>query len=158
MKIVLLSVVFILGLTATAQARLGENADQLVARYGQPLKEDDTKSEGVKVASAEVSFQKGGFQIDVTLVDGISVAESFNKLNGDGFTVGEVRTLLAANGQGFEWAAPVVVEGEKVWLRDDSATATLNAAGTVLVIKSKELISEQNQARKAEERPSLDGF
>jgi hypothetical protein len=158
MRIAFLTIVFIVGVTATAQARLGENADQLVARYGDPLKETDQKSEGTKVASADVNFQKGGFQVTVTMVNGISAAESFKKISGAGMTLGEVRTLLTANAQGHGWEAPVVVSGEKIWLRDDSATAKLSADGVSFLIKSKELISAQAAAKKAETVPSLDGF
>jgi hypothetical protein len=158
MKFVLLTLGFIVGVTATAQARLGENADQLVARYGQPLKESDQKSEGVKVASADVVFQKGGFQVSITLIDGVSVSENFWKLNGEPLSLTEVRTLLAANTQGHGWEAPVVVHGEKVWLRDDSATARLDATGTSLLIKSKELIAAQAEAKKVAQKPTLEGF
>jgi hypothetical protein len=158
MRAALLTLVFILSVTATAQARLGENADQLVARYGQPLKETDQKSEGVKVASADVNFQKGGFQITVTLVDGVSAAELFKKINGAVLSTGEVQTLLNANAGGHEWEAPQSVQGEKIWLRDDSATAKLSQDGGDLLIKSKELISAQAAAKKAESTPTLDGF
>jgi hypothetical protein len=158
MRIALLTIVFVLGVTATAQARLGENADELVARYGQPLKETDQKSEGIKVAAADVTFQKGGFEVSVTMVDGISAAESFKKINGEVLTIGEVRTLLSANSQGHGWEAPQTVDGQKIWLRDDSATAGLSQDGVSLLIKSKELIGAQAAAAKAEKTPSLDGF
>ena len=158
MKFALLTLALLVSVTITAQARLGENADQLVTRYGQPLKETDQKSEGTKVASADVVFQKGGFQINVTVVDGISVSESFWKLNGDPLTLEEARTLLSANAQGRVWAAPVLVRGDKVWLRDDSATAALMRSGTEMRIKSKELISAQAQAKHLERKPTLEGF
>jgi hypothetical protein len=158
MRIALLTLLFIASVTAPAQARLGENADQLVARYGQPLKETDQKGEGDKVASAEVIFQKGGFQIDVTLTAGISAAETFTKINGEFLTIEEVRTLLSLNSQGHGWEAPQVVEGEKIWLRDDATTARLTSDGAAFTIKSKELISAQATAKKLEHQPSLDGF
>lgn len=158
MRIALLTIVFILGVTATAQARLGETADQLVARYGQPLKETDQKSEGIKVASADVNFQKGGFQVSVTLVDGVSAAESFKKISGAALSIGEVQTLLNANAGGHGWEAPRLVQGEKIWLRDDSATARLSQDGVSLLIKSKDLISAQAAAKKAESAPTLEGF
>jgi hypothetical protein len=157
MRIALLTLCFIASVTATAQARLGETADQLVQRYGQPLSENDQKGGGDKIASADVVFQKGGFQINVTLVDGISVAETFNKINGEALTIGEARTLLDDNSQGHEWEAPQVVQGGKLWLRDDSATASLGQDGS-LTIKSKELMAKETTAKKLEARPSLDGF
>jgi hypothetical protein len=157
MRIALLTLFFIVSVTATARARLGETPDQLVARYGQPLKETDQKGEGGKIPLAEVVFQKGGFEIDVTLVDGISVAESFKKINGEALTTSEVRTLLAANSQGHEWAAPRVIKDEKCWARDDSATASLAQDGS-FTIKSRELIHKEAVAKKLEARPNLEGF
>ncbi len=91
MRTAFLSLLFIIGITATAQARLGETPDQLVARYGQPLSEADQKAEGIKVAEAVVVFQKGGFEIDVTVADGVSVQEVFKKINGQPVTTTEAQ-------------------------------------------------------------------
>lgn len=158
MRIAILTLVLIVSLTATAQARLGETPDQLVARYGQPLSETDQKADGDKVATSEAIFQKGGYQIDVTLVNGVSVAESYKKLNGDVMSVGEVRTLLTANAQEHGWEAPRLVQGEKRWSRDDSATAKLAQDGSLLTIKSRDLIIQQAVAKRLTRQPSLDGF
>jgi len=158
MRLALLTFLLVLGVTSTAQARLGENADQLVARYGQPLTENDQKREGDKIALADVIFQKGGYQIEVTVTDGISVAEKFKKLNGEPLTIGEVRILLGANSQNYDWQAPRVGgNGERWWTRDDNATAHMDSDGS-LTIKSKELVVKESAAKRAEVRPSLDGF
>ncbi len=157
MRIALLTLLFAGTLLGTAQARLGENADQLVQRYGQPLSENDQKGEGDKIALADVVFQKGGIQINVTVVDGLSVAETFKKLNGQPLTVNEVRILLVANSQGHEWEAPEVTDQGKLWARDDSATARLNADGA-LSIKSRELVIKEVAAKRVEQRPNLEGF
>ena len=157
MRIVFLTLFFIVSVTATARARLGETADQLVARYGQPISETDQKAEGDKIASAYVVFQKGGFEIDVSLSDGISVSESFKKLNGEALTVGEIQTLLNSNAQGSGWEAPQMVEGGKLWMRDDGAVAKLAQDGS-LTLKSKELISKETAAKKLERAPSVQGF
>ena len=157
MKSALLSLVFVLAVTATAQARLGETPDELVARYGQPLSEADQKAEGIKVASAAIVFQKGGFEIDVTVADGISVQEMFKKLNGQPITLGEARILLNANSQGYGWEAPEKIQDGKIWVRDDGATAKVSDDGS-LTIKSKELIVKESVAKKVEKAPTLDGF
>jgi hypothetical protein len=157
MRTALLTFCFVVTVAGTAQARLGETPDQLVQRYGQPLSEKDQKGEGDKIALADVVFEKGGFQVSVTVVDGLSVAESFKKLNGQPITTLEVRTLLSANSQGHEWAAPEESKGGKSWNRDDSATALLGQDGTLL-IKSPELVNKEVAAKRAEKTPSLDGF
>ncbi len=157
MRMAILTLLFVIGVTATAQARLGETADQLVARYGQPLSEVDQKSDGTKLALAFVVFQKGGFEVDVTLSDGKSVAELFKKLNGDPLTLTEVRTLLTVNAQGREWGPPQMGQSGKWWTRDDNATATLGQDGS-LTIRSSELVVKEETAKKLEHAPSLDGF
>jgi hypothetical protein len=158
MKPAFLAILFTVSVTATAHARLGESPDQLVARYGQPLSEDDQKAEGAKVAANVVVFQKGGFEIQVTVTDGYSVAESFKKINGDAFTLSEVRYLLSANSQGHGWEAPQKIQGQQVWARDDAAAARLNEEGTLFSITSKELMNAQATAKKLERQPSLEGF
>jgi len=158
MKIILLTFLLTAGITATARARVGETADGLVARYGQPLSEVDQKGEGDKIPSSNVVFQKGGFEIDVMISDGISVEEAYKKLNGDVLTIAEVRTLLSDNSQGRGWEAPQMVEGEKWWTRDDGATAKLAQDGTTLTVRSRELIAKETTAKKLERQPSLDGF
>jgi hypothetical protein len=156
MRFALLTLLFVVGVTATAQARLGENADQLVQRYGDPLRETDQKSQGDKIALAQVTFQKGGFQVNVTLVDGISVSETFSKINDEAVTLAEVQILLNANSQGFGWEAPKTIDLGKRWARDDGAVAIL--AHGILTITSKELIAKETTAKKLEDQPSLDGF
>lgn len=157
MRTELLALLFITGVTATAHARLGETPDQLVARYGQPLSEVDQKAENGKVGMANVVFQKGGFEIDVSVNDGVSVQETFKKLNGQPLTLGEVRTLLDANGQGMTWEAPELIQQGKMWKRDDGAVAIVGADGA-LTIKTKDLISKESTARKEEQHPTLEGF
>ena len=157
MRIALVTLVFAATFAGTAHARLGETADQLVQRYGQPLSENDQKGEGDKIAMADVVFEKGGFQVNVTVVDGLSVEETFKKLNGQALSIQEVRILLGANAQGREWEAPQDLHGQKVWTRDDSATARVNPDGS-LTIKSRELTVKEAIAKKDERAPTLDGF
>ncbi len=157
MRIALLTLILTVSLAASAPARLGETPDELVARYGQPLNEADQKNEGVKVALANVTFQKGGFQIDVAITDGVSVAETFKKINGDPITVAEARVLLAANAQGREWGPQQPAGGDLVWVRDDAASARLSHDGS-MIIRSHELAAAEATAKHLEQRPSLEGF
>jgi hypothetical protein len=157
MRNALLALSLFITVTTTAQARLGETPDQLVARYGTALSEKDQKAEGDKVSLADVIFQKGGYQIEVIVTDGISSSETFKKVNSDPVTLAEVRILLNANSQGFEWDEPHGNGVAKSWTRDDGATATLGQDGSV-TIKSKELASKEANAKKLESKPSLDGF
>ncbi len=157
MRIALLTLVFIGTVTSVAFARIGETADQLVARYGQPLKEDDQKGEGAKISLARVTFEKGGYEIDVTITDGLSVQEIFKKLNHEPISVEEARVLLNANAQGLEWSAPQRKPDAFVWTRDDNAVAQLSSDGS-MIIRSRALTAEEASARYLEQHPSLDGF
>ena len=157
MRNALLTLGFIVTLTASAQARLGETPDQLVARYGQPLNEADQKADGAKIPLANVTFQKGGYQIDVTITNGVSSQEIFKKLNNESMTVSEARILLTANAQGREWGPQQKAEGEITWLRDDNALAKLATDGS-LIIRSHQLAAEEAIAKKLTQKPSLDGF
>jgi hypothetical protein len=158
MRIVLSTLVLVFALTTAAQARLGETPDQLVARYGQPLKEDDQKAEGTKIQLANVKFQKNGFEIDVTITDGVSSEEIFRKLNGQPITVNEARVLMAANAQDRDWNAPHRSADGITWTRDDNATGFLPADGSSFTVRSHALVDEEISAKRLEQHPSLDGF
>jgi hypothetical protein len=157
MRNIFLTLLFLVSVAANSQARIDENPDQLVARYGQPISEVDQKREGVKIPLSYVVFQKGGYEIDVTISDGKSVSETFKKLNGNPLTFSEVGILLVANSQGHDWSAPRTIQGEKWWIRDDNETAKQAADGS-LTIKSRELVVKEAEAKKLERAPSLDGF
>jgi hypothetical protein len=157
MRIILLSLVFIATTAVAAHARIGETPDQLVARYGQPLNETDQKAEGDKIALAHVSFQKGGFQIEVTISGGLSVEEIFKKLNGQSITVDEAHILLTANAGGQNWSFPDKGKDAITWTRDDHALAKLTSDGT-MTIRSQDLVVQQAAAEHLKQRPTLDGF
>jgi hypothetical protein len=145
------------GLTAPAWARLGEGADQIANRYGIPLTKEVEKPAPGRIAALVETFQKNGFSITVTLVNGASAAESFKKLNGSSFNSEEQQTLLAANAGDGSWQAPQNVSGRKQWTRDDGSVATLSG-GTVLTIISADMLAAVNQAKQLEAAPSLQGF
>jgi hypothetical protein len=157
MRIALLTLVFIATASICAMARIGETPDQLVARYGQPLNETDQKGEGAKIPLARVTFQKGGFEIDVTITGGVSVQEIFKKINGQPITVDEARILLAANAGPYTWSAPQKTPDAQIWTRDDSAVAQLSSDGS-MIIRSRQLAQEEVAAKNLEAHPSLEGF
>ncbi len=157
MKIAWLASLLLIGVTVSAQARLGEAVPQLVERYGPPVEKADQKPEPGKVAAVVETFQKNGFQIVVTLLDNVSAAESFKKLNGDSFTSDEVQTLLEDNSAGHTWQAPQQVNGKQQWLRDDGSVATLDLT-RVLTLVSADLLNMESTAKQLQAAPSLQGF
>ena len=65
----------LLGLSGSAEARIGETLDQLKARYG-----EGKPSTKIRVPGTErYDFKKDGFTIDVSFRDGKSVAEYFHR-------------------------------------------------------------------------------
>jgi hypothetical protein len=154
-KIVLLAPLFLVVTMACAQARVGEALPELVSRYGDPLPKSDEKPPPNQVGSMEV-FQRNGFQIDVTLLDGVSAQESFKKLNGDSLSSQEIQTLLADNAQGRAWQAPHKVNGQTQWMSDNGSVAAL--IGHTLQITSPTLLDTKAQAKQLDHAPSLDGF
>jgi hypothetical protein len=157
MRNVLLTVALFATMTAAVHARIGETPDQLVARYGQPLKEEDQKPDGTRIALAKVTFQKGGYQIDVTITNGVSQEEVFKKLNGQPITVQEGRVLLGANSQGLDWGPPVKTSDAIIWTREDNAIAKMGSDGG-MVIRSHQIVLQEAAAKTAQQRPTLDGF
>ena len=157
MKSALLLLLFTVSLALPAWARLGETGDMAVARYGQPLSEFDQKAEGDKIPMIKLTFQKNGFQIEVSVAGGYSVAESFRKISGDALTLDEARTLLTNNAQGFKWSAPVMVDGERRWMRDDGAMARLSD-GRTLYLVTKQLMDAEMKAKSVQRAPTLEGF
>ena len=157
MKIAFLTLLFTVAITAPAWARLGETEDALVARYGPPLSEFDQKGEEGKIPMVKLTFQKNGFEIEASVAGGLSVQETFKKVNGDVLTTEEARYLLNANAQGFGWEAPQTTGEVKRWTRDDGAVAKL-VGGRMFYIMTKELIDAETTAKKLEQAPSLQGL
>ena len=147
----------LLAVTVSAQARLGEEMSQLASRYGEPLPKPDAKAAASASGPDVETFQRNGFQIEVTLIQGVSARESFKKLNGDPISDQEVNTLLADNAQGFAWQAPHNADGQTNWVRDDGSVATL-VGGHVLRMTAASLLNAEAREKQLERAPSLDGF
>jgi hypothetical protein len=175
-KIPLLSLLLALIFAIPVWARLGETEDQLVSRYG---KETGMRSAGQAPFTVTILlFQKSGFDIEVTLLNGVSVQEWIKKSSGDKITNDEAGTLLRINNQGHFWSPlPSSVQWEQwsrqgaisplagfhpnqIWERDDDAMAALGVWGDYqgFMVKSKKLIDFEQAAYKAVHSTSLEGF
>ncbi|HUB68617.1 MAG TPA: hypothetical protein VL981_14120 [Candidatus Methylacidiphilales bacterium] len=150
-------VFFIIGAISPVWARLGENTDQLIARYGTPLASHEQARQATNPSLTFLLFQRTGYEIRVSLSRGFSVAESFKKLNGAPLSTRECRILLADNAQGYPWEAPQVISGQVKWTRDDGTTAVLTG-GRILDITSQFLLARETNEQNFEDEPSLSGF
>jgi hypothetical protein len=156
-RIIALAPLFLAVAMLAAQARIGEDASQLAERYGSPLSRTTQKPGPDKIGLVLETFLKNGFEVDATLLDGVSVEETFHKVNGDSFTSEEIQTLLADNSEGRNWQAPQRVKGSTQWMRDDGSMATLTD-GRLFKITSIHLLTEETRAGELELAPSLQGF
>ena len=143
--------------TIGAQARIGEDDAQLASRYGSPLSHAVQKRGPAQIGLVIESFQKNGIQVEASLLGGVSVEETFHKLNGNPFTTEEINDLLADNSGGLGWEAPVRQGGQTKWTRDDGSVATL-AGNHVLRITSIRLLEAETRAGEFEIAPSVQGF
>lgn len=141
--------------TGAAQARLGESAAELAARYGEPVK----RASG----GAELTFKKAGFII----VAGVNDAGAcdyivFRKDPGDigvpvVMTTSEVQTLLEANNGGEAWVKRSGEFDDK-WDTPAGRMAIHFTVKQQLFLMTKEGLTRYNETRAAETKKKLDGF
>jgi hypothetical protein len=147
-----LSLVFFLGLGATASARLGEPVEQLTVRYGG----------GANGGKDVLIFHKQNWTIIVSLMNGVSAQESYQKPGGA--TNEDIATLLSLNADGHTWKEKPVnytmmgwfirtlQPATKSWIRDDGAYAFVpGGINQSLTIESKEKL-DADQAKEAADK------
>lgn len=146
----------------TAKSRLGDTLDQLTARYGP----GSDCGNGVRL------FHKQNWTITVTLLDGISAQESYQKPGGP--TDEDIATLLSLNSAGQNWTVKPVVHSlvgtflpmadpiGKSWQRDDGSFAYVpGGVAYCLTVQSKQLLDAdavKQEADKKAKESSLKGF
>jgi len=148
---------FALGSGTAAWARLGETEDQLVQRYGKPFLKQRF------AWCVKDNFNVQGFSIVVTLLNGISVGESY-RISSGSLTDFEVVELLDANCQGYSWDEVPANEIPKeifhpvkqMWRRPNGSTAI--STGTSIEFKSIDLLMAEENANKPPPAPSTAGF
>jgi hypothetical protein len=80
-------ILLLLVLPLTCFARLGENEQELIARYGEvSLRRDDV-----------VSFEKNGFLIQATMIDGKAESIAYKNKSGAPLTGNQVQDFLQKN-------------------------------------------------------------
>jgi hypothetical protein len=117
-------------LVGTVEARLGEDYNQLVARYGEPTK---INSKDQRTISYE--FEKGDFIFDIALLDG-KAGFLFVKANDRDLTVDEVNVFLRKNsaGSGFDTI------GDGKWFEKDTERTAIVDRSVGITIFTNEFI------------------
>jgi hypothetical protein len=149
MKFIILIITIVSGsicLSIPANARLNETPDQLVARYGEPLKGlARIEAHGQLIPS--FGFTHGGLVIETWIFNGHCIREVFTCAPGSNVSNWEqtVNDLISANAQGQQWTqVPLVDPLNPVagWRRNDGATAVSIAGFRQLELTSKEFYDE----------------
>jgi hypothetical protein len=165
----LLAMTMVFAAASLAHARLGESADELTARFGDPLHKYTVTIGGYSYGWTELDFKKQGFEITV-LLTGIypddptsgqaSVGESYY-IPGALLTEEQIQSLLTDNSDGHQWKENPPVGRARSWTRDDGAEAELSPYTGHLDFNSKFAVdkkAEWDAAQKKPQAPSTDGF
>lgn len=159
MKSLICLLIATLLLASTAQARLGENRTQLIARYGQP---EDLKS----LPAGRLMFVKADLIITCVMSDDLTkrcVGIHYTPLEDlTHLSDTQIEVLLAANaeGPGYEWeSAPNSDLTTRVWqTKGEELVAWYDGLDALLVVMTQEELKRQSEESKQKERDKLKGL
>ena len=131
-----LVLVVILGATANAFARVGENEADLVARYGAVVsRQPARKSAGgqMTIYGEKLVFRTPDWHVNAVIIGGRCEEISYTK-DGD-WTRVQYQFLLELNGGRKQWKEQSTrnVDTHREWIRKDQATAHWSAFGGFIV-------------------------
>lgn len=154
MKTILFLLILVLGVSASAFARIGETTEQVDRRYGAPL--ETTKDKG---ESRRYSFR--GFTVLVNFERGISQCEVYQKKDISRMTEAEIKGLLGANAGGSAWRDDAD-EGSDTYIyrsKDGrSRIAIYNLRGHDLMVTSKAFLDRHANIANSADRQKMKGF
>jgi hypothetical protein len=132
MKTLLIATAASLALSATGFARIGEERDQIEARYGKAGKDLGSHGE-----VHEVGYVSNGFMILVDYVNGVSQREGFTKPDTTLLTEQNIKDILAMSAaEGTTWVEAAASNGDRSWDRSDNKVkAILPAMGKFLFVQ-----------------------
>jgi hypothetical protein len=108
-------------LTTTSFARVGENEQQVEARYGKPGKDLGTKG-----SVHQLGYVSGGFMILVDFVNGVSQREGFANPDSSPLSDDAIIQILRMNSpEGVNWRQRQGPTGDRLWRRSDEKAIAL---------------------------------
>jgi hypothetical protein len=137
MKRCVLTVMALIVASVTAQARLGETADQIAKRYGKPTLGLYTVEYVYRdYGDAQAWYGKDDIKILVVFKDGTSQYESVVKKDTTAtLSHSEVKAFLDANLGGSTWSSPKETPTATIWSREDGgARASITADRKTLTV------------------------
>ncbi len=132
MKALVFACVGLMTVAANAFARIGEDEQQIKARFGEPGKDLGAHGE-----IHELGYVGGGFLILVDFVNGISQREGFTKPDTSPLTDQNIKDILSMSAaEGTTWQEVTAKGGDKLWNRSDKkVVAILPAMGKFLFVQ-----------------------
>ena len=131
MRIAVLLTIITLSISPS-RANLGDTMDQCVARYGQRLPPTGI-SDPYRLGGDAARFQKAGYYFDVYLFNGVVGCESITKTDNSRFSPEETSKVVQMESVNGNWAKPITVHGQLVWVRDDGSMICCYPASTPLI-------------------------
>jgi hypothetical protein len=138
-------------ITAAAFADIGQTEAQIETKYGKPI--------GGVVSTPHIpgisrAYNFTGYSITVTLLNGISVMETFSKNEPERMRVDDVITLLSLYSPGHRWKYPPNQSTNaewRHWVRDDEhLEADFSVSYSTVSISTPEFNTAIGQAYKKE--------
>jgi len=138
-----------------ADARLGENEQQTIARYGPLLA---TYDPGEQNAYRTLAFNKNGYLTLALFIDGTCQMVVFRKTDKGAFSRDDLDLILTANDNGQKWSPAPLASEDVFWDRPDGAMARYDTANHALALCSDTYLRAESFRRKVERQRVLDSF
>jgi len=155
MRLLLIALLFLL-LAPPARARLGENEEQCVRRYGPVVGHYSTHDPGLDLPV--LVFNKNGYAVSATLLNSRVRELKVRKLDDSDLSDNEMGIFLNANRENLKWIRQPAMSLKSYWLRDDGAQAEYNPINHTLTLTAAEYLAAKAAAVKVDEVKRTEGF
>lgn len=118
MKRFLLGLFLVATTVASAEANLGDNENKVSAAYGKRI-ETVPRIQGSESGTVTNVYSKGGITCMVLFREGVSVFETYARVNQADLSAKEIETFLKANAAGAKWVAVENKGAGREWKRSD---------------------------------------
>jgi hypothetical protein len=133
-------IVLFLAFASSAFALIGEDAKQIEARYGKPMRVLTDRGN-----YREVGYAYAGFMLIVRFVDGISKSEGWARPDKSMLSPDAVRQILTISAPpSVTWRHLPPKEGDRFWERSDGkAKAILPAQGNFFIVQDPKFVEPE---------------
>jgi hypothetical protein len=137
------------------RAKLGDNLDQCIARYGKPL-----STSMVLYLPREncYFFGKNDFVICAEMFKGTVAGEAILKANKTAMSDNEINAILDAESVGLSWSEPSIPSINRLYIRDDGARAVYDTMQRTLSVLTKDYLAAMTSQRRKNLQDELKDF